>query len=391
MTGCRRFGSAARLCAVLALLAAMARAEEPGDFAEILERTSAAQREALTQPAIPELVPPLRDEDLDFARRLLGDVTASTRITAPLSADDPIAPTQRVFWFVSFSMPAPELRAILEEAASHADVRVVFQGVRPGGTIGAFARELRTLAGGIDPVPEVGIDPPLFRKYAVHAVPEILLEDGTVHRARGSIALDDFEDRVADAPQITDLGRFGPTYDILEPDLITVMQARLAALDVEELEHRAAENYWTRTAQFVELPNAGQDAERAVSTSFEVTRDISAPDGTSIARAGEVIDLARIVPLSKWYVVFDATDAAQRAFAHEWIARADAAGCGVSLITTRLDRARGWDGLTELQDELGLPVSLLREDLVDRFHLRAVPSILRRDEGRLVVQEYALD
>jgi conjugal transfer pilus assembly protein TraW len=381
---------------VASVLVVVAQNEEPADYTRILEHTQAVQREALEHDPPSTIVPVLRDEDLEFARGLLEEATSNaagaTHAHAPADAQQE-AHAQRVIYFVSLGMPTLQLVSILQEASGRRDVRVVFRGVRPGATIGAFARQLRALVEELDPIPEVGLDPPLFREYGVQSVPELVLAiGGATYRARGSIGVDDVEKRISQAPEVTDLGRFGPTYDILEPDLITVMQERLAALDVAALKRSAQESYWQRGAEFVELPKAQQDVERTVPTTVEVTADITGPDGTIIARAGEVIDLARYVPLTKWYVVFDATDAGQRAFARDWIARADAAGRGVSLITTRLDVTRGWQGLTELQRELGLPVYLLRRDLVDRFDLRAVPSIMGSDEGgALKVHEYALD
>jgi hypothetical protein len=67
--------------------------------------------------------------------------------------------------------------------------------------------------------------------------------------------------------------------------------------------------------------------------------------------------------------------------------RAQANGRGVILLTTAIDTARGWKHLTELEGRLSGTVYVLPSDLVERFHLKAIPATVVSQGKQLLVTE----
>nr|MBG9386379.1 conjugal transfer protein TraW [Klebsiella pneumoniae] len=95
--------------------------------------------------------------------------------------------------------------------------------------------------------------------------------------------------REVDNGEKGDLGVKGPVEKISEPDLIDVAKKRLANIDWEEKKKQAIERFWTKQ-NFNELPRAPKSRTREIDPSVMITSDISTPDGTVFAHAGDVIN-----------------------------------------------------------------------------------------------------
>ena len=117
---------------------------------------------------------------------------------------------------------------------------------------------------------------------------------------------------------------------------------------------------------------------------YQVKKDFILPDGKVVARAGQKIDLFKIMPPTFMLVVFDAGDPRQLA----WAVKTGQEYAGqhrvrVKYLTTRIpDREHGWESLKRLYAALDAPVYLLNGLVRDRFKLEHVPSLVRFDKAK---------
>ncbi len=295
--------------------------------------------------------------------------------------------------YASTSLGEAGLLDILDEAAGRDDVLVVFRGMRPGQKVQAFIRELHALARRFDEgkQPHIVIDPMRFRAAGVMAAPTLTLEEngqvlGKVQGAIGTAWLQSrMEYKQNNGAKTRDLGTHGPTRDIIEVDLIEEMQRRVAQIDWAAKKREALTRFWERTT-FHELPEATEDRLRQIDLTVTAPRDVTAPDGTVIVRAGQTVNPLDQLPFTQRLVIFDATRPAQVELARRL--STEAAPRRVTYIATRLDRAAGWESFEKIETDLGAPVYLLTPDLRDRFRLEHVPALVEAKDKRFVIREF---
>lgn len=292
---------------------------------------------------------------------------------------------RRTVIYVSAAMGHDALKALFEEAAGRSDVLIVFRGPRPGQKIPTFIAELRDLLKDLDSAPNVGLDPHRFRTHGVTAVPEMMLEEQgrVLARVRGVSGLDWFR-RQLDAGRRGDLGVQGPIESVAEIDLIQEMQRRLAAIDWQDKKRLALARFWDR-GRFVELPEATETRERKVDLTVTAPRDLIAPDGTVVVRAGETVNPLDKRPFTLRLVVFDGTRPDQVETAARLGQETD--GKRVVYITTRLEREDGWNALAALERRLENPVYLLTPEVRSRFQLERVPAVVEAEGKRVRIWE----
>ena len=217
------------------------RGRSPTDCAPcaIERRSIGAAAEAAPRPAWLEQVP---DPGATAAGDALGrDVVGADAGDAFRSSPQSATRTSGVVYtvFVTWALGAEALRTIFRSAAG-ADVRIVFRGVAPGERLMDAIREIHALLDGIDPLPNVEIDPTPFRDQGVDSAPAIMANgpDGVLARVAG-LSDPDWLRRQIRAGARGDLGVRGPTVAVSEPDLIAELQRRLAALDLAALREAA--------------------------------------------------------------------------------------------------------------------------------------------------------
>jgi conjugal transfer pilus assembly protein TraW len=313
--------------------------------------------------------------------------SASTPDAMGRHENDPPASTSREVgkWvFVSFSMPAREFMEALAYAADEG-ATVVLRGIAPGSDLGDFIKKVKGFGRQLKKVPDTLLDPILFRKYRIDAVPAIVegLPGQQVKSVKG---LMNFAWLAKKTPG--DYGTRGNTYPVQEADFIEEMQKRMARIDWKAQREKSIQGYWQRHGDFVPLPEAGQDATRRFDPSIVVTQDIRSQDGRLIAQKGQRINPQHVVPMAKAYVFFDATRKGQILKAKEIGRETGAQGTPVVYIASRIDADRGWDHLKELEGEFGMPVSLLTKQLGERFHIKRLPSLVKGDGDMLSISEY---
>jgi type-F conjugative transfer system pilin assembly protein TrbC len=295
-----------------------------------------------------------------------------------------------VLIFASFAIPAPTLRALLEEASA-ADAVLILRGVPRGSNIQKAIARLRTFLPASDRTPNVVIDPTLFLRYDVTRVPTlILVREGEARPvvAVGAVTVQWLRRAASKvSPGGENLGHRAETYDIAEPDFVLEMQARLASIDWKPRRDAAVAKFWSKHHDFVQLPDARTRREFLVDPSVQATQDLVGADGDVLVRAGERWNPLDWMVLSKTIIVFRGTDPRHVAQAKEAARGAQTNGRGVILLTTAVDTERGWQHLNELEDTLSGTVYVLPSSLVDRLHLEAIPATIVSHGKQLLVTE----
>jgi len=308
---------------------------------------------------------------------------APAPVTRPAAAPDV---TYTVL--VSRSLGADALRAIFR-AATGLDVRFLFRGVAPGEPLMEMIKAIHTLLDGIDPVPNVAIDPTVFREAGATVVPLLIARGpaGELARVTGLSAPAWLREQIQ-AGARGDLGVRGPAVAISEADLIEELQRRAAALDLDALRAGALQRFWQR-ASFDTLPVVTAPRERIIDPTLTASADVRLPDGTTAIQAGQTVNPLDHVPFSHRLIVFDASDPRQVATAHRLGETASAQR--PLYLATAFDRALGWDGLRTVEDRLDEPVYLLTPDVRTRFGLERVPALVEARGRVFVVHEVLPD
>ncbi|MBW1952099.1 MAG: hypothetical protein JRI66_03320 [Deltaproteobacteria bacterium] len=341
---------------------------------------------------------PVRIEEFeDLARKISRqELDRVKKQTAAVTRLSPRPDEARLLLFITLgARPAENLernRRLLGEIMEISPEAVlVLRGLPQGArTLGDLVRHLRKLSGKDGELPKIMLDPRLFRKYGVTVAPTLIYErDGqAIAWCRGIVNVRWLRDRVEKEKLTGDLGQWGATEVIAERDLIEVMQERLAKIDLEAMKQKAMERYWQKQ-QFLVLPKAKEEKVFYLDATYEVQKDFILPDGKVIARAGDEIDLFKVMPPTFMLVVFDAGDPRQL----EWAAETGKKYGGryrVRYITTTIpDRDQGWKSLARLYDTLDAPVFLLTEEVRVRFKMEHVPSMVRyaKDKHQFEVRE----
>lgn len=287
--------------------------------------------------------------------------------------------------FISFSLGEVALKGIFHEVSGRDDVLLLLRGPKPQQKLPQLFAELKTLLKNVDPVPNIVIDPTRFQKYGVTSVPEIVVENqGKAHlQVKGVTSLDWVKAQL-DQNRQGDLGRFGEIYDIAEVDMLLEIKSRIAGIDWKQKKQQALTRFWQKR-EFEVLPKAIEDRERIVDLTVTAPRDLSAPNGNLIVRAGQTVNPLDKMAFGLCLLVFDGTDPDQ-------IERVKSLSCQDGkarrmYLATQLSRQDGWEALKTLETSLNAPVYLVTPDVRQRFQLQNVPALIEQSGNRVVVRE----
>lgn len=306
----------------------------------------------------------------------------------------------KILVFTSLSLGKQGLEDILAAVSGNPDAVIVFRGIPEGMNLGRGVKLIQSLAAKKDPVPNIIIDPTLFKKHHISAVPTIVLledkptpdEPPKVMAQVSGLSDPSWLLREVEYGEKGDLGMKGPVEEISEPDLIEVAKTRLANIDWEQKKREAIQRFWKKQT-FNELPPARKARTRELDPSILITRDITAPNGTVIVRKGERINPLDIRAFTQVVVVFDPLDKQQMAALAKALPEIRKAP-GVqrtTYIATRFDRDKGWDSYKEITDHFDAPIYLLTPDLVSRFKLEFTPSIITAKDNKFIIRELAVE
>lgn len=287
--------------------------------------------------------------------------------------------------FISFSLGESALKGIFHEASGQDDVLLVLRGPKPKQKLPALFAELKTLLKDIDPLPNIVIDPVRFQKYAVTTVPEMIIEDHgkSSFRAKGVTSLAWLKEGQQQGKQ-GDLGRLGTVYDIAEIDLLAEMKSRLAAIDWQQKKQQALERFW-QERQFEILPSASEDHNRFVNLTVTAPRDVVAPNGQLLVRAGQTLNPLDKMGFGLCLLVFDGADQSHV----NWLQTQTCSDKNARrmYLATQIPRQDSWTLLKQLETFLNAPVYLLTQDVRQRFQLQHVPALVEQSGKQIAIRE----
>jgi len=290
--------------------------------------------------------------------------------------------------FVSFSLGESALKGIFEEASGRDYVLLVFRGPKPGQKLPTLMANLKRLLKGIEPMPNIVIDPTRFQRWSVSSVPDIVVEQEGKSRlhARGVSSLSWLDEQLKAGKQ-GELGTLGDVGKIAEIDLLEEIKRRMAAIDWKQKQQQAIARFWEQQ-KFEDLPTAQADRDRIVDLTITAPRDLVAPNGQLIIHAGQTVNPLDKMPFGLCLMVFDATVPAQvELIQHQSCQDKQARAM---YLATSLPRQCGWDSLQRLETALQAPVYLLTPEVRSRFQLQQVPAIVEQVGNQLVVRERKL-
>lgn len=363
--------------------------EHPGSILSVL-------REGLVEnPVVLDYVP-------DAAERL-GIMTPEEEEALA----DPLGTMTYVF--ISFSLGDEELKELFARNAGKDDTVLVFRGIPDGMTFGEGVKHIQGLAAQFDPMPNVVVDPTLFRDFQIKAVPTVIRvrEKKSVVQVRKpgmkrtdtaellgkatGLHSDAWIKSQLEAGRKGDFGQQGEVREIEERDLIEVAKERVLRIDWEEKKERAAKRAWANL-QYENLPTASKSVVRTIDPTILVEEDILDLNGNAIRRAGDRVNPMDIRPLTLALIVFNPLVESELKVVEAELPKLKKEHPEVMLLATDMVKDEtGWDAYTRLTDRLDSHVYLLTPEVRERFLLRATPSVVTGDNERklFVVREIA--
>lgn len=340
----------------------------------------------------------------DQAQRLVDELTQSNPVHAQLKQakekKNALDGEYSNIIFISYSLGEQTLKEILKQASEDPSSLLVMRGIPDGTKLWEGMRQLQLMATSFNPVPNIILNPTLFKKFNIEHVPTIVKVERSVTpsepggdnlveiaRVKGMTDPQWMNGRI-DTGQKGDMGVRGPMVEIAEPDLIDVLKARVATIDWEEKKAGALARVW-KNQQFYPLPKTTKETVRTIDPTLVVTRDITGVNGEIIAKKGDTYNPLGMLPFDFALMVFDPLDQKQVEIARHKAEQLldDPSISQVIYLATQIDRDKGWDFFNDLTDQLDAHVFLLTPDIISRFELRHVPSIVTADDKHFVITE----
>ena len=155
-------------------------------------------------------------------------------------------------------------------------------------------------------------------------------------------------------------------------------------MDWSQKQQQAIARFWEKR-HFEVLPAAQENRDRSIDLTVTAPRDVIAPGGNLIIRAGQSVNPLDKLAFGLCLIVFDATEKAQVDTVRHLSCRDKSAR--VLYLATQLSRQDGWEYLKTLETTLNAPVYLLTPDVRQRFQLQKVPALVEQSGNRVVVRE----
>lgn len=348
-------------------------------------------------------------------------------------------------FFISESMGKDKVKALIDAYAGDNTVRFVLKGFNGKGTINDGLKWLLDLILGMNPQPNILLDPELFQRYGVTVAPTMLLErvDGVPVEKQSSlegkisktlknlgIALGLAEDQSkSTADQIAEqvaskmtLMRHpalivsgvtsrewairkaregsefkqqtqGEVFEILERDIQEIAKERLAKIDWEKKKEEALNRFWERQSDhYISLPLAQESTERIVDPSIVLNRDIYGADGSVVFKAGQKFNPFDRMPFTKTVIVFNASMPKEVEAVAKLVKEEQSQNRNVLLLVTEFKSSGAFEQIKSMNESWREPIYLLTPELKERFQIRVTPTVVRGDNERKVfkVQEISM-
>jgi conjugal transfer pilus assembly protein TraW len=298
---------------------------------------------------------------------------------------EPSSKSQLSAIFVSFSMTPKELRDAFEEADEHG-AELYFNGLHPDDhSITDTMARIRQIMTGSKAFPRARFHPKAFIELNVSQVPMLVhAQTGNVAYASGILNFDWLKREMDYTAGVTNLGRQGPTSAVIEENIVSVMKQRMANIDMDKKKRDAVANFWKKQ-DFVTLPSAEEHKVFYIDPTVQVSSDIVNPRGDVLARAGQRINPLHKAPTKNTYYLFDASREGHTQWAASKVRPPGVDGVQM-FMTATIRQHDGWDHLSSVRSTLNREVHLIPQELVDRFHISALPAIVSTDLTRGVLR-----
>lgn len=313
------------------------------------------------------------------------------------------AEADTTLYFATFAMSDTALTELLYSSTQTGGT-VVFKGVKEqGGNIGQGIAYLQKLIQDprFEKVPNVILNPTYFTDYMIKVAPTIVYQKKGAYNAykvSGLIDASWLHEKVEDSitkngelkdGELFDYGVMGPTYFVIEKDLIADMKQRVEQYDWEAAKKAALDRYFNQF-QFFDLPASVENQERELDLNLVVKRDITDDKGNVIAKKGQVINPNDYMSLSKYIVVFDPTKEGEIEFAKKMAIKAKADNKGIKYIITNINKSKGIESIGLLMNKLGSTFTVIDQFIKDRFAIKSTPSIIYTKDKKVYIQEVVL-
>lgn len=323
----------------------------------------------------------LKTEDLSFAKTpLMPDSNSVDPV--PVDHDR----TYQVF--VSWSLGEAEIKNLIKEYHDNREVELVFRGIPDGLTLQDALAKVQRLSLETKSNTPVLINPVLFEESQIETVPQVRKVVGkqTLYVVSGTTSVQAADEQYQ-KDKVSRPKAIGPGLRIAERDLIEVLKERLAKVNFSELKDKALRRFWSNQV-FAELSPATTSKVRKLDPSVVVPQDITGVDGSLIHKAGDRINPLDIRPFTQRLVIIDPSYEKQINFAKAQIENYGDKQ-NVVIILSEVDRQKGWDGFTEVQNKVGRAVYILKDDVRTRFSIDFTPSVVTAADRSFYIEEVA--
>ena len=290
-------------------------------------------------------------------------------------------PDDALYVFISLSMPETSIRDLFFQALQEADHRrtiFIIRGWTPPHLQQLVSRLNRLFpeAEELQALPNVQINPSMYQQAEVEVVPTYIQKDarGVWRRLVGETSLAEASRRISNEVGLE--SAIGPIYKIEEPDVLKIMQERLASHDWEADVRRARDNIYQRTS-VVDVKHAQVRESYLVDLTVQANRSLEGADAQVFAYAGQTVNPFDYMTVSRRYLFFDANDDSHVSVVRGWLSEHPNATLISTAAVNEESRRRS------LLAEFAQPVHEANTMLVKRFRLRSVPAMAYQD-GRML-------
>jgi len=316
-----------------------------------------------------------------------GHVESST-VVVDEGPPRPKVPDNIMYVYISLSMPEETIRSLFLQALDDKELRTVVFVLRgwdaPGpNTLVARLNRLFPDAQKLRELPNVQINPTLFQQQNIALVPTFSTKSsgGRWGSVVGSTSIADAVRRIE--KNLYDGEVIGHTFEIEEPDILKLIQARLENVDWESHVERVKKDVLTKPTVGRALPYATSSSSYLVDLTIVNNGDLKGTSGEIFAPAGVSLNPFDYMTTSRRYIFFDANSDEQIQQALLWKHEND--------YTTMISTipVRTTEGRKNAIARLGQPVHEINEMLISRFKIREVPAIAYQDGKMLRVDVVA--
>ncbi|WP_282109225.1 TrbC family F-type conjugative pilus assembly protein [Shewanella algicola] len=329
-----------------------------------------------------EATPKDVEQFIENAQQQLQDITHET-----LSESEALTkPSSISFMFVSLSMPRASLIDAFKNAAA-SGTTVYINGMFDGdkNILDTMAR-LQAMTQDMVVKPTVKFGPSWFKLYQVNRVPALVYDDSKIQiKMIGMTQMDFFTEKVETVKKTTDFGAYGATFPVEERSLVEQIKQRMSQMDWEQKQRDATKGYWEKRPRY-NLTLASTNNTFYIDATVQIQRDVVNRAGVVLAKAGDKFNpLAQMPDAYLGLYIVDPTDALQLAWLDKYKDQFDYRD---QIIVTRLDDRNGWEQLGDLRKRYKRDIYLLEKELITKFAIKAVPSVVSVEKNYIKVREF---